>query len=535
MDEWIIYTLLLILINIIILVILKSIGAFKEKKVSLWGPFLMWRTEKGKKLIEKLARPKRIWRWYGNVSVAICLVTMILMMVFLIWTTTLVSRIPRESAPSPQLLLGIPGVNPIIPLWYGILALAVAIIIHEFAHGILSRVGKLKLKSLGIIYFLFPWGAFVEPDEEELRTTTKKKRMRIFAAGPSTNIIFAIICALIFSWGFIGSISPVTEGVFISGALADSPAHEAGLSKMWMEIVEINDTPIKDIEDFENVPAPKPLENTTVKYFYEGNFRTVNVTSGVVILHVSEDYPADDAGVESGMILLEINGTEIRNDGDFQDAMKLTRPNQNVNITLYEYNETTDSYTLFNTTVTLEDKYEYYEEHYPQVNKESFRNVGFLGVSHGYLGLKPGGNPKALADMLSHPFSNVDSMDEATYNMLIYILLPFQGLSPFPEPMTELYEVTGPLAVLPSGVFWTLANIFYWLFWLNLMVGWTNTLPAVPLDGGHLFKDSLDGIISKIKRQLDKETRERYVAAITYSLALLVLVMILYPLIGPRL
>ena len=534
MEMWLVYTLALIFGYIFILIILKLIGAFKEEKVSLWGPFLMWRTERGKKLIEKLAQKKRLWNGYANVSIWICLITMVLMMFFLIWAATLVPQIPKERAPSPQLMLGLPGINPIIPFWYGIFALAVAIIIHEFAHGILTRVGGLTVKSLGIIACIVPIGAFVEPDEEQLKNTEKKKRMRIFSVGPATNIIFALICALLFSWVFVGSLTPVADGVLIGGALMDSPADDAGLDRIWMEITEINGTPITDNDDFENIPAPRPLENTTVTYLYKGSYNTVSVISGVVVIHVSDDYPADMAGIKTNMIFVEVNGTEIRNDRDFKDAMKMTRSGQTVNMTLYRYNETRNSYSLFNVTVTLEDKFEYYQEHYSHLNEESFRNVGFLGVSHRYLGLIPGASPQVLVDRLSHPFSDVDSVNEGLFNLANYIILPFQGLSPFPEAVTELYEVSGPLGVLPSDMFWPLANIFYWLFWLNLMVGLTNALPAVPMDGGHIFKDSLDSIIAKVKKKLDQKERERYVATISYSLALFVLFLFIWQLLGPR-
>lgn len=535
MDLTLAFTLIVIIIYIIILAVLKLKGAFKEEKVSLWGPFLMWRTQKGKNLIEKLASKKRFWRAYGSVSIGICFFTMILLMFVLIWTATLVPSIPKESAPPPQLLIGIPGLNPIIPLWYGIIALAVAIVMHEFAHGILTRVAELKVKSLGIIACIVPIGAFVEPDEEELKATTKKKRMRLFSVGPATNIIFALICALIFSWILIPSLSPVHEGVLTAGAYPDSPAHESGLNKWWMEIVEINGTQITELEDFEKVTAPDPLQNVTVSYYYKGELHTVDVISGVVITHVSEDYPADKAGIEAGMIFYQVNGTIIRNDDDFKEAMKLTKAGQTINITLYQYNETGKIYFTFNTSATLEDKYEYYEEHYSaSVNDESYKGMGFLGVGHSYLGLYPGGNPKLLVVRLSHPVSSAENSEGAFYNVAIYILLPFQRISPFSSPMTDIYEINGPLSILPPDLFWFITNVVYWLFWLSLMLGLTNALPAVPLDGGHIFKDGLDFIVSKIRKQLDPKVRERYVRAISYSIALFVLFLFLWQLVGPR-
>ncbi|UCF07801.1 MAG: site-2 protease family protein [Thermoplasmata archaeon] len=535
MDMGYVYTLIAILLYILVLALLKIKGYFTEERFSLWGPLLIWRTQKGKAVIERLSKKRRFWKGYGTFAVGLVFVTMFFMMWLLVWSATLVPSIPRESAPAPQLLIGIPGINPIIPVWYGIMALAVAMVVHEFSHGILTRVADLKLKSLGIIACVVPIGAFVEPDEEEIKATESKKRMRVFAVGPSSNIIFALICAVLFSWVFVASVSPVHDGVLVSGALKDSPGYNAGLNQWWMEITEVNGTPIEDSEDFEDVPAPAPLQNTTVTYFYKSELTTVEVISGVVILHISEGYPADEAGLEVGMILAEINGTEIRNDRDFKDTMARTRAGQTVNISVFEYNDTQESYTPYNTSATLEDKYDYYEEHYPASwNKESYRGAGFLGVSESYLGLRVGGNPGNFMNTLSRPLASADSSEEALFNMAIYTLLPFQRLSPFSSPMTDLYEVEGPLAVLPADLFWILANIFYWLFWLNLMVGLTNALPAVPLDGGHIFKDGLDTFIAKIKSTMEQKERERYVRAVSYSLAFFVLFLILWQVIGPR-
>ena len=64
---------------------------------------------------------------------------------------------------------------------------------------------KIKLKSLGVLLCIVPIGAFVEPDEKQMEKISRRDRSRIFAAGLTTNIIFAIICAAIFSWGFMAS------------------------------------------------------------------------------------------------------------------------------------------------------------------------------------------------------------------------------------------------------------------------------------------------------------------------------------------
>lgn len=74
---------------------------------------------------------------------------------------------PRGYA--PQNILLIPGLNesmspPPIAVW---LAFVVTIMIHEFGHGILSRVENIRVRSMGALLFVLPIGFFVEPDEEE--------------------------------------------------------------------------------------------------------------------------------------------------------------------------------------------------------------------------------------------------------------------------------------------------------------------------------------------------------------------------------
>ncbi len=88
---------------------------------------------------------------------------------------------------------------------------------------------------------------------------------------------------------------------------------------------------------------------------------------------------------------------------------------------------------------------------------------------------------------------------------------------------------------MPSSVFWFISNCLYWIFWINLMVGMTNVLPAVPLDGGYLFRDALDGLIQKVRKGTSEKDRARYVATITYLLAIIVFMLIIWQLIGPRL
>jgi membrane-associated protease RseP (regulator of RpoE activity) len=67
-----------------------------------------------------------------------------------------------------------------------------------------------------------------------------------------------------------------------------------------------------------------------------------------------------------------------------------------------------------------------------------------------------------------------------------------------------------------------------------MMLGVTNTLPAVPLDGGYIFKDTLSGLIRRIRPGMDEKKVDNFVRGISLGLALIILFLILWTLIGPR-
>src|SRR3970040_762739 len=169
--------------------VLNRRGTLAKYNLVPMGPLLMVKTVRGRDFIDRSARFRRTWRVFGDLSIVIVALTMIGITALLVWEATLVRLIPRDRAPSPELLLGIPGLNPIIPLWYGILALAIAVGLHELMHGILSRVANVKVESLGLLFLIFPIGPFVEPAEAELRELPRRGGGRLCPVWLSLNIL----------------------------------------------------------------------------------------------------------------------------------------------------------------------------------------------------------------------------------------------------------------------------------------------------------------------------------------------------------
>ncbi|MFH0927455.1 MAG: site-2 protease family protein [Candidatus Micrarchaeota archaeon] len=94
--------------------------------------------------------------------------------------------------PSPGGEPILPGVN--LPFVEGILALAILLVVHEASHGLLARIAGVKLDSAGMVFFgILPFGAFVEPDEKEMKEIGRHEENRILVAGSASNIIFAIL------------------------------------------------------------------------------------------------------------------------------------------------------------------------------------------------------------------------------------------------------------------------------------------------------------------------------------------------------
>src|SRR5437879_6262265 len=216
-------------------------------------PSLMRSAVRGRQWLDGLARPARSCRFFGRLAIVLVGITIVGTTLLLLWEATLVqSSAVRGNPPSPDLLLGLPGINPIIPLGYGIFGLAVAIILHEFSHGILARVAKIKIRSLGLIFLIFPIGAFVEPEEDELRALPRHERARLYAAGPATNMLLAVLFAVVFSSVMLAAVTPVHDGVGIVGfTQGASPAQTAGM-QTYTVITSVNNTEIHSYVDFRN-------------------------------------------------------------------------------------------------------------------------------------------------------------------------------------------------------------------------------------------------------------------------------------------
>ena len=243
------------------------VGIFHERLsdygVELNFPVIMWKTQRLRGLISRISNfSPTFWRWYMNVGIVVAYVAMI----FITWT--LVSSIPSVFE-TPTVSIVIPGVDMpgssiYIPFFYGLVALATVLIVHEFSHGVQAVGEKISIKSIGLLLFIILPGAFVEPDEDELKNAKRSSRLRVYAAGSIANISLAIIALVVVSLVSAGIPNYFAEdGIAIDRVVPDSPSD--GILKEGMVLEAIDDQKINDSASYSNVVSSfKPGENVTV-------------------------------------------------------------------------------------------------------------------------------------------------------------------------------------------------------------------------------------------------------------------------------
>ena len=227
-------------------------------------PLLMWRTQRLRGFIDKLAnRAPRFWKWYMNIGIVISAGFMILMAVALVYSLKTLVDTPSVSLIVPG--VEVPGSPIFIPLLSGLIALATVLIVHEFSHGILSRVEKININSIGLLLFAIIPGAFVEPDEEELNELSRPAKMRIYVAGSMANLTLAAI-AMIIMMVISSFIMPVVfedDGVVINRLTSDGNA--INHMSEGMVIRSINNLTVNDMASFQKATNTlKPNETVSI-------------------------------------------------------------------------------------------------------------------------------------------------------------------------------------------------------------------------------------------------------------------------------
>ncbi|RZN37671.1 MAG: PDZ domain-containing protein [Methanosarcinales archaeon] len=543
----------------LIIAILNKQGILERYNITAFGPILMIRTRRGQRLLSVLARPRRFWKLLANIGIPVMLVGMFIMFVLVIMTDyAMLQSIFNSTMPppgkynAPQNIFLIPGVNEYIPLVWGAIGLAVTLVVHELAHAVLCKVEGIDVKSMGLLTLIVPIGGFAEPDEEQLFGKKKSDcsdvgstglgsgydqavcdapkessvreggaprpaRMRILAAGVMVNFVVAVILFLLLFGPVLGAIAPLSD-VTIASVSKDSVAAQAGI-KENMVITQVDNTTIRSAHDFYVYMTTRSQDASLTLHVQERQTREVFVLAsddtvmqrGVVIWEVVEDSAASKANLTADMIITQIDNTPIYNSTDFIAFLNTTEPNQTVKMFSADDNAT---------FVTL--------------GSSPDRSCGYLGVV-ATTGIEFAGMTIVTypATATLHILQNIPSLMSEIEGWLIIFALPFigfdgTGFSGFSSTM-QFYEPIGWAAGYGVLVFW-IANALIWTFWINFFAGLFNCLPAVPLDGGHIFRDTIHLVTERVIGYRDAERLSHVLAAV---FAMLVFASFAFMIFGP--
>ena len=529
-------TLVLIILAIIYIPIWVWVWRNPEKALRYhlvkYGPLIMIKTKLGIKSMDKIAKYKTFWHIFGYTSRFLSAVLFLLMMYMLLMSVLVLPSRLGSGGIGIQYALAIPGFNPMLPLTYGILALFIAMVVHEMGHGIQSRVNGCDVDSTGLLYGVVPWGAFCEPNEEQLPKLPRGAQLDVYAAGITVNTFVAVISIalmLVICSGITvadygqGSGDDDLPGVYYIDK--DSPAFYSGIptSALVTGVKLVGESEYHSVTALASDKAVSiyseslellPTQMYVLEYILEDGQKHESspLQMGALIKSVSNNSPAKEAGLEVLTYLYSITITDsdgkvtktlIHNSNDFFDVMKTTSGGDLAVV---------ETVTISSDGKTISDPYAHDE-----VTLTSSGSQGYLGISVTESGFTVT-TPTIMMDSATNPFYNCSDPYSYIQGFFKYLAGPVNGLDPISDSITWWYDAPA------GGITWILVKIFYWLFWLDILLAISNALPAYPFDGGFLFEGGINWLLEKLGIK-DAERRSKMSSNIARSVSTVTLMM----------
>ena len=444
------------------------------------GIILMLRTGRGKHALETLSKPRRFWRAYGEFSIWLCFIVMfgVILLIVLAAVSTAMAPDQQNVLPASDLLL-IPGVTSFVPFWWPVIALVIALVIHEYSHGFQARAHGMQVRSFGLLLAgPMPVGAFAEPEYEEMVRAPRRERMRLYAAGPSINLLATFIVLILLSATATG-FAAANPGVHASAIIEDTGAEEAGLMP-YETITHIEDVRIEDYDGF----------TQAMKEYSSGETANFTILSS----------PAH------GEIDERVIAITFTDRWQFMMDQCAEQPS-------CDSDET--------------------EEALAEIGIEP--GDAFVGVSN----LR---SNTAGVDGWAFVFDDQFSPAQKTLGLLVAPIgllgmpIALDGHTIPLEQRAMLTAGDGPIAsTLGTDGMLAAFDFLFWLAWINFLLGFANLIPMVPFDGGHIFRDAAHSTMRFIMRNGDPMRIESAANRLSSMSSLIVLFIVAIPIILPRL
>jgi len=303
----------------IIVVILLLIS--QRKKVKREGIIFIRRTPRGRNTIDKVARKNiRFWRIFGNIGVIVVIGVMIFGSYLL--TSNALSIMTSETDQGAGIILpgpvststALPGVF-VIPWWFFVIGIVLLMVPHEFAHGIMSRVDKIRIKSVGWLFFAVLPGAFVEPDDNQIKKSKKSTKLRIYGAGGFANILTGLLIFALMNFvivpSFYSSLQP--QGVLFE------TNENSSLSEMQGAIVSVNNVQVRSLKELQDALSSHSagdevkleiIPSSSIQHYFVLESVPAIVKNNETVIHQAAFFE-DEGRQVIGITVALSNGSEI--------------------------------------------------------------------------------------------------------------------------------------------------------------------------------------------------------------------------------
>ena len=232
------------IVFVLVLALILYLGRKRMEVQKILHPVLymvIYRTQIGIKMMDRIAkRFPGFLRYAGYTGIFIGFIGMGMICYSLVENLVKVLLIPATpSAVALVLPFKVKGAF-YVPFFYWIISVFLLVIVHEFSHGVISRLYGFRIKSsslafLVIIVPIIP-AAFVEPDEKKMERSPRLHQLSVFAAGSFSNIVFAFIALGLMFFAVNPVLGSITEnnGVVVTGLIngtnGSMPAEPARLT-----------------------------------------------------------------------------------------------------------------------------------------------------------------------------------------------------------------------------------------------------------------------------------------------------------------
>ena len=468
-----------------VLIILENNGTLDSWDATrVLGFILMIRTKKGRIFLEKISKYRRFWRGFGEFSIWLCFIVMFGVILLLILTAVASAFSPPEEAIPAKDLLLIPGVTSFVPFWWPVIALIMAVIIHEYGHAIQARVHGMRAKSFGLLLLgPLPMGAFFEPEIQEMTRAPRRERLRIYAAAPSINIVSTYIVILLLSCtasGFVAS----EPGLHAKGIIVDSGAEEAGLEPYEI-ITHLDGIHVPDYDSFTEIMDSKSAgDEMNLSVMSRKNEMGDRETREIVVTltdqldyYVSQGIPTwfeEDCDSQEQCMedyITFLNGNGIEQGNAFLGVSGISSGTSAVE--RYKLSSTEDLNPLLRTVIFV------------------FKPLELLG------------EPIRLEGH-SMPLEERDLLESG------------DGI------IASIIGTSGMLAIF---------DFLFWLAWINFILGFANLIPMVPFDGGQITRDSTHSVIKFFGKNMNPLRVEKIANRVSGFSSIIILLIVLFPIL----